>query len=111
MIGSDLKEITIKLPSIQGKEKTVSEIIIALLTQEWPLSMKGMQNRIKRKYGLEVSLQAVHKATRKLQTEQILARTNNYYKINPDWLNKIHKFSSTVRKQYSKKDANLEGLP
>jgi predicted transcriptional regulator len=111
MIEVDTKKITIRLPLIHGREKTISEIIVTLLTREWPLTMKGIHNRIERSYAKVVSMQAVHKAIQKLLEEKIISRNKSFYRINIDWLNKIQRFSTRLKKEYNLKETNLKNVP
>ena len=102
-------DYTIKLPNM--KEKSVSNLIILLLTEEWPLSTKGLHRRITRQHAKNVSFQSVHKAVKKLQNENILAKTENYYKINSTWLKQIENFSTTINQKYAETETMLKDLP
>jgi len=99
----------IKLPNV--KENSVSNLIILLLTEEWPLSTKGLHRRITRQHARNVSFQSVHKAVKKLQNENILAKTENYYKINSAWLKQIENFSTTINQKYDETETMLKDLP
>lgn len=100
---------TIAVPS--SGERTVSELAIALLSEEWPLSVKGLMHRMKRRYAREVTFQAAHKAVSKLCRHEILLKTGRYYKINPGWLGKMEKYASSVNSRYAAAEVRLEGMP
>jgi len=88
-----------KLPP-EGKSGSVAEAVIAILSSEWPLSLKCMHYRIAKKYAREVSTQAVYKAVKKLRAEGILVKDGSLYLLSPQWLESLHKFSSETKKSY-----------
>ena len=90
-------DVTIKLPTLNQKE--------------WPLSPKGIYNRVIRTADKPVSFQAVHKAIKKLHSEDILTRKERYYKLNPEWLKQITSFGNKVAEDYEKNEVNLKSLP
>jgi len=102
-------DYTIKLPNV--KENSVSNLIILLLTEEWPLSTKGLHRRITRQHAKNVSFQSVHKAVKKLQGEEILTKLESYYKLNPVWLKQIEDFSTAINQKYSETETMLKDLP
>ena len=99
------------LPLLGRSNKSVAELVLIILTEEWPLSTRGLVNRLKRFHAKEVSFQSVHKAIKKLHNEEILTKTENYYKINPDWLNQIKNFSTTINQKYEQTETMLKDLP
>ena len=104
-------DVTIKLPTLNQKDKTVAEMVVVMLIEEWPLSPKGIYNRVIRTADKPVSFQAVHKAIKKLHSEDILTRKERYYKLNPEWLKQITSFGNKVAEDYEKNEVNLKSLP
>ncbi|MBU2476151.1 hypothetical protein KKG83_01635 [Candidatus Micrarchaeota archaeon] len=92
-------------------QKRLSGIIVSLLFQEWPLTVKGIQNKTKNKFSKQVSLQAVYKETKKLEKESIVLKSDKHYKLNLVWLKKIKEFSQNAIIKYKEKETNLVGLP
>ena len=92
--------ISITIPTL-GKPKNVKDAVIAVLTNEWPLSAKKIYNRI-RNMGLNVSYQAVHKALCELLQSQILVKMGGGYELNMEWLNEIKKFIEFAGTSYEK---------
>ena len=81
----------------RGKsESAVPEMVIELLTDEWPLSLKGLHLRIRRRFAKEISYQAVHKAVRKMFKEDVLVMEGRHYKINTAWLGRLVNFSNNL---------------
>ena len=104
-------ESTIKLPTLNTRNSTLAELVIVLLTHEWPLTTKGIYNRVNRNFANGVSFQAVHKAVKKLREQEILSKKDSYYKINVKWLEQINKFSNQVEKLYEKNETRLFDIP
>lgn len=101
---------TITLIFSKKNEKTISELIIMLLTSEWPLSAKGMLDRIRARHMSDVSPQGVHKAIKKLHAARILERNGRHYRISPEWLERLYKFSTEISSAYEENEARLKGL-
>ena len=91
--------------------KAAGEIIIFLLAEVWPLSVKGLHKRSEKTREKPASFQGVYKAVNKLADENIVERKNGYYKISIEWLKQLESFSKSIQRNYSKKEANLEDLP
>ena len=104
-------DVTIKLPTLNQKDKTVAEMVVVMLIEEWPLSPKGIYNRVIRTQAKPVSFQAVHKAIKKLHSEDILLKKERYYKLNPEWLKQITSFGNKVAGDYEKNEVMLKDLP
>jgi hypothetical protein len=110
-VQTEGKDFTIKLPTLKQRDRTIAEIIVLLLIEEWPLSPKGLFFRVQRLHSKPVSFQAVHKAVKKLHQEQILSKKEKYYCLNPEWLKQISDFGKRMAKNYEQKEVNLKELP
>jgi len=80
------------LPSISGNNKTTKDYILSILIKESPLTIRQIENRIRRSYGYSVTYQAVRKAVFYFLDEDVLIREGKYYSINSDWINKLSLF-------------------
>ncbi|MFH1224662.1 MAG: hypothetical protein V1676_02555 [Candidatus Diapherotrites archaeon] len=104
-------DATIRFPFSGEGEKTISELIIMLLASEWPLSAKGMLNRIRERHMQDVSQQGVYKAIKKLHSSGVIEKRGRHYRISPEWLESMHKFSAELSRAYGENETRLEGLP
>ncbi len=95
----------------EDTEKAVPELILELLSDEWPLSPKGLIERLDSKYSHKISMQGMHKAIKKMEAQKILAKHDCYYKLDMEWLKKIGKFSSETLKNYGENTIRLRGMP
>jgi len=84
--------ISVTIPTL-GKPKNVKDAVIAVLTNEWPLSARKIYNKV-RNMGLNVSYQAVHKAVCELLESGMLIKRDKSYELNIEWLDKIGEFGN-----------------
>ena len=81
------------------KDKSTKKIIIDILSSEWPLSLSKIYYKIKKKYGLGITYQAVHKAINELTGERILKKEKKEYQLSIDWINKIENFGKKLNRR------------
>jgi len=103
------KEKCVVIP--KGKGSTVADLIVLLLSQEWPLSVRGLHRRIAHSHARDVSFQAVHKAIRRLSTERIIEKTERYYRLSPQWMREAQQFLIQTSREYETREAKLNGVP
>ena len=84
----------------------VKEMIVTILTSEYPLSIKELKLLLKKHFNKSVSYQAIHKEILKLQKEGILKKRENKYKLNLDWVKKVGFFSELIISNYTTENKN-----
>lgn len=72
-----------------GKKGDVKNLVFSILTKEYPLKLIELTTFIRRRYGKEVSFQAVRKAVLQLVGEGVLIREENVYAVNKEWVREI----------------------
>jgi len=98
------------LPELKNV-KNVKDIIIHVLSEEWPLTSNAIYNKAKRKYALEASYQAVHKMLKHLTGQGIVVKKGREYSISMQWAENLEKFSKNLKtKLVSHKPLYLDGL-
>lgn len=65
---------------------SVREAIIAILAEDFPLTVAQLKRTIYRRYGLRVSYQAIHKEACRLIDQQILQREERLLQLCADWI-------------------------
>ena len=103
--------IEFTLPEMNTKNKTAKDLIIAILLDEWPLSLKKIHNKIKKDYESNVTYQAVHKAVGELLEKRIVVRNGRDYKINSDWIGKLKLFIEKLENSYNENKPLSEEIP
>jgi Fe2+ or Zn2+ uptake regulation protein len=84
-------------------ERTTKDIIIHILSKDWPLSARKIYSHVKKnKKGKDISYQAVHKTLKSLVGIGVLERTGRDYRISEEWMNETEKFISVLKDKYSK---------
>ena len=88
------------LPQI-SKQKSTKDIIISILSREWPLSAKRIYNKVVSEEGRPVSYQAVHKIIKGMENEGLLIKQGKEYLLNSEWIGGVKKFASSLETAYS----------
>ena len=93
-----------------GKEK-VKDVVIKILSHEWPLTIKKIYYKIKKEYNLGVSYQAVHKVVNQLVEKKVLEKSKKEYHISLEWVENLGSLAKNLKESYSKnKPLILHGL-
>ncbi|MBM3199634.1 hypothetical protein FJZ53_01765 [Candidatus Woesearchaeota archaeon] len=95
--------LSLTLPQI-GDKSTTKDYIISVLGYDWPLSAKKVYNLIKKKYGHDVTYQAVYKTIHELIEKGVLEKKSNEYQINLKWLKDLHSYTEVIETNYYTKN-------
>ncbi|NUN11167.1 hypothetical protein HUU53_00800 [Candidatus Micrarchaeota archaeon] len=98
-----------KKPSLFGtKESDCKQLVVTVLSAEWPLSTKQVYNKIKNDLNYNISYQGVHKVVKQLVDLSIISTTkNNKYELNLNWLKEIERFGRITKNAYSETKKGL----
>ena len=91
-------------PEISNKSKNSKDMIITLLTYEWPLTLKQIYNKIKKQYSYSSTYQSVYKAVKELCEKKALLEKSKKYEINIGWIKKLQSFTDIVETNYYAKE-------
>ena len=89
------------LPEINGKSGSTRDLVISVLSKEWPLTSKEIFARLVKAFASPVTYQAVHKTVAQLVDQKVLVRTDSKYAINPQWLDELAGFARGVKEVYT----------
>ncbi len=64
----------------------MKNLVFTILTKEYPLKIIELTNIIRKRYGKQVTFQAVRKAILELVKEEILINEDNKFSINKEWI-------------------------
>lgn len=85
------------------KGNTTKDMVVYILSQNWPLSANKIYSYIKKnKRGKGVSYQAVHKVLQSLETGGFLEKIGKRYRISEEWIEETEKFISVLKERYSR---------
>ena len=103
--------LNIILPQF-GEKATAKDYIISILGYDWPLSIKKIYNLIKKRYGYNVTYQAIYKTVNELYNKGVLEKNGLSYQINLKWLKDLHGYTEVIETNYyTKNRLNLiEGI-
>lgn len=88
------------LSSFTQKDKSTKDLVIDILSKEWPLTSKKIYNKIRKEYGKSITYQAVFKVIDKLSKEGILNKENQEYALNLAWLHELNERMTKIEKNY-----------
>lgn len=103
--------LNITLPQL-GEKATTKDYIISILGYDWPLKIKKIYHLIKKRYGHNVTYQAVYKTVTELHSKGVIEKKDIGYQINLKWLKHLHGYTEVVETNYyTKNRLNLiEGI-
>ena len=94
--------LSLTLPE-PGNKKRVKDMIIDVLSFEWPLTLSKLHFKIKKSYKCSFSHQATYKALRELIQNKVIIKNGKEYSIDQEWVKKIKKFANRLEKNFSGK--------
>src|SRR3989338_533868 len=110
--------LSLSIPQLGGKN-TTKDYVISVLSYDWPLSIKKIFNVIKRKFGYNVTYQAVYKTVNELMKDEVIKKSEEGYMLNLLWLKQIHDYTEITQANYytksriniidGVKDSKIEG--
>jgi hypothetical protein len=84
------------------KSKSVKELIVAILSTQWPLTIKQIKTYLKQNFNCDVSYQAVYKSILELQSEGILTKKENGWQLSFDWITNTYHFFHKLKDLYGR---------
>jgi len=95
--------LNLTLPQL-GEKAATKDYVITVLGYDWPLSVKKIFNLIKKRYGYNVTYQAVFKAVNELVASGVVDKKQEGYQINLRWLKNLHSYTEVIETNYYTKD-------
>ena len=83
------------------KEKSTRDLVIEILSKDWPLSPKSIYNRVKKQNLKQITYQAVFKVIKKMQEEAILDKNGGKYSIDLSWIAQSKEFFDQIESTYT----------
>ncbi len=90
-----------------GKSGRIKDLIIDILSFDWPLTLSQIHRKITKDYRHSTSYQATYKALVELISENVLLKQDKKYQININWVEKLKEFSTHIENNYK----NNEKIP
>jgi predicted transcriptional regulator len=83
-----------------GKSSTTKDTIIQILSEDWPLTVKQIYERVQKKADKAITYQAVHKVVQELEKEKIVEKEGTGCKLNKDWIDKVKQYTEGLAQDY-----------
>ncbi|MBS3061801.1 MAG: hypothetical protein J4215_04435 [Candidatus Diapherotrites archaeon] len=97
------------IPAAHGNT-TVKDWTIRILTQEWPLSLKQITERVQQQSGKTVSQQAVFKTLQDLVRQKVVEKHDKSYALNKEWITHLAKSVQDLQTTYENHAGQLPAL-
>lgn len=91
-------ELSPNLPNI--KKNSTKDLIIKILSYEWPLPIKKLKSLLKKEYSLSLSYQSIYQNLNELIEKEIVEKKDNEFLLNMDWIEQIQEFGKAVEQTY-----------
>lgn len=76
----------VEFSDLPARERKSKDLVFELLAKDSPMSISVLQRRLKERYRLKMTYQAVRKTVRHLQARRILTHSRSGYSIDKSWL-------------------------
>ncbi len=107
--------INFTVPELSVDTNSSKDTIIYVLSNDWPLTVTQINNRISDLYGLNISYQAVHKTLLQLELDNIVLRKGKKFELKKSWIKNLKNFATTLENRYilneRKKNIKYKGKP
>ena len=100
------------IPELNPRVQNTKDLIINILTQEWPLTLKEIFYKARKRYNYSSTYQSIFKAVKELCEKNVLKHRDKKYEINIEWIKKLQSFTDIVETNYYAKRRlqSLSGL-
>jgi len=102
--------LSAKAPYLFGtSERDCKELVVTVLSAEWPLSAKKVYHKIKNEFGYDITYQGVYKVLQHLLQRGVVSSPEpKAYELNLQWLREVEQFARITRNNYLESKTGLE---
>lgn len=83
-----------------NKKRSSKDLILEVLSIEWPLSLKEIYNYCKKEFKYSGSYQSIFKSINELIANKILTKKDKLYEINISWIKNLQSWTDVVETNY-----------
>jgi hypothetical protein len=83
-----------------GTKSSTRDLIIQILSDQWPLSAKQVFAAVKKQSETGISYQAVHKSIMDLKQDGVVREVGKKFVLNLDWIKQVKGFGERLEKAY-----------
>jgi hypothetical protein len=88
------------LPKSGSYKKATKDMIISILAEDYPLTIKQLFDKIRKQYELSVTYVAIRKSAQELVSNKVLEQDGKIYKLNSNWIINIRGFVDVMQRNY-----------
>jgi hypothetical protein len=94
--------IELSIPQKGEETRNVKDLVFTILTEEHPLSIIEITNKIQKIYNISTTYQGVRKAVDKLHEQNVLIKKGKKYELNKSWVLQLRSFFDKILTNYDK---------
>ena len=91
--------VNLTLPQFNKEKLSTSDMVVSALSSESPLTAKKTYNKVVKDFSANLTYQAVFLSLKELSKLGILAKNPDGYSINPEWVQKLREFSTSLEER------------
>lgn len=88
---------------------STKELIVRILCEEWPLSVRQIHERMKRTHAVDCTYQAAFKQVKELAEKGVILNEDRQYQMNLEWLERVGFFIQNLLEYYEKNPSGVIG--
>lgn len=94
--------MTITTLDFTNQPNSTKDMIITILSEDFPISLPKIKNKLQKKYQKSISYQGIYKELNIMLEKGILLKREKQYLLNKEWILNINKFSKELYQTYTK---------
>lgn len=94
--------MTFEIFNFSVKPESTKDMIIMILSEEFPLTLPKIKNILQKKYHKTISYQGVYKEINLMIEKKIIIKDEKSYLLNKEWILNLNKYSEHLYLTYSK---------
>ncbi|MBU1939387.1 hypothetical protein KKH30_01350, partial [Candidatus Micrarchaeota archaeon] len=96
------------LPILNSQRGNARELIVSVLSTEWPLSTKEIFSRLKRAHAYSGTYQAAHKTITQAVESGVIVREGKGYALSKEWIDGVKKFGTDLDSNYKSNGKKID---
>ncbi|MBT4541107.1 hypothetical protein HOC35_06340 [Candidatus Woesearchaeota archaeon] len=95
--------LELSIPQLGEDSKNVKDLVFTILSNEQPLSIIELTNKIRKNYNVSITYQGVRKAVDLLHKQNVLIKTKKRYSIDKKWVLNLKSYFDRLLTTYDTK--------
>lgn len=93
--------MTFEIFNFSVKPESTKDMIIMILSEEFPLTLPKIKNILQKKYQKTISYQGIYKELNLMIEKKIIIKEDKSYLLNKEWILNLNKYSKELYAKYN----------